>query len=134
MKFRDFIKQNNQKAQRFNRADIESLKSLVSSMYKMGTLDIDTLGKYILDEFYELSLFDGSNVLRPVDANRNKVPCIDNYNFNNTLYYKYNYYAYDFRHPMSIHDVIRLIDTAYANYGDCAIEKIHDFVTHTREV
>lgn len=136
MKFRDFIGQKPQKARvskRIQQERINRLKSLVVSMFRMGTLDVDTLGKYILDEFYELSLFDGSNVLRPVDINKNKVPGVDTYNFNNALYYKYNYYSYDFRHPMSLDDVLSLIDTAYANYGKRAINKIYTFVSNIRE-
>jgi len=107
---------------------IEKLKNMISSMYKLKTLDIDNLGKYILDEFYELSLYDSSNLLRPVDANKKLVPGIDSYNFNNSLYYKYNYYAYDFRHPMNLTDVLKLVDLAYENYDKYAIVKIHDYI------
>ena len=107
---------------------VQHLKDHIASLYDLDNLDITKLGKYLLDKFYNLSLFDNSNLVSPIDAKKLKVPGTDRYNFNNTLYYKYNYDKYNFRHPMDLDDVFDLIDKIYKRYGKDNINEIYDYL------
>lgn len=111
-----------------NDGEVQQLKNHIVNLYDLNSLDITKLGKFLLDKFYNLSLFDNSNLVPPVDVKKIKVPGTDRYNFNNTLYYKYNYDKYNFRHPMDLDDVFDLIDKIFKHYDKKNIKEIYDYL------
>lgn len=122
--FRQFINE------RLNDDKLKQLKTFIINGVTLDTIDINVLGKYLLDRFYNLSLLDNSNLITPVDDKKIRIPGTDSYNFNNVYYYKYNYDKYNFRHPMDLDDVIELVDKIYKHYGDEYIDEITDFINN----
>lgn len=126
--FREFLRENMQNDIHTDYDDLQHLKNHINSLYELNSIDISRLGKFLLDKFYDLSLFDNSNLISPVDSGKIVIPGTDRYNFNNTLYYKYNYDRYNFRHPMDLDDVFVLLDRIYAKYGSDDFSIIYKYI------